>query len=191
MENTDLLERHIPYRLKAVGALALAWAWRNTWDAPKKLEVFFDGELAIEGNSNAILNPILDSGFVHARALLEFLGLCSYKEKLTNIKSRRPDDFGIEKFSINGRFLEMVTPEEAIQTYTGKAEDAEKALLSIFHIANKGFAHFSSGLKKGEFSSDNIAVACDGIPVLVINHLYVPLGLEAPEYEPRGRQRER
>lgn len=191
MDHKRWLEGHIPYRLKAVSTLALAWKWWRTWESPKKLEVFFDGELAIEGNSNVILNPILDSGFVHARALLEFLGFCVTSGKLSNIKKRRPDDVGIEHFSVGGRPLEMVTPEIAFQTYSGSAEDVEQALLSVFHIASKGFAHFSSGMKDGQWSHDNVATACEGIPVLVINQLYVPLGLSAPEYELKGRPRDR
>lgn len=189
MDHKRLLEGHIPYRLQAVGTLALAWKWRSTWEGPKQVQIFFDGQLAIEGNSNAILNPMLESGFVHARALLEFLGLCVKNGKLANIDRRRPDDIGIESFSVNGHALSMVNPATAIGTYMGPAEDAEQALLSIFHIANKGFAHFSWGLTKGEWSSSNVAIACEGIPVLVINSLYVPLGLASPDYEPRSRSR--
>lgn len=189
MDHARLLEEHIPYRLQAVGVLALAWKWWNTWEAPKQAQVFFDGQLAIEGNSSAILNPMLEAGFVHARALLEFLGLCVKNGKLANIERRRPDDIGIESFSVNGRALPMVTPSAAIRTYTGPAEDAEQALMSVFHIANKGFAHFSYGLTQGRWSASNVAIACEGIPVLVINTLYVPLGLPPPEYEPRSRPR--
>ena len=184
-----MLEGHIPYRLQAVGALALAWKWWSTWEAPKQAQVYFDGQLAIEGNSAAILNPMLEAGFVHARALLEFLGLCVKNGKLANIERRRTDDIGIESFSVNGCPLPLVTPAAAIGTYTGPAEDAEQALLSVFHIANKGFAHFSWGLAKGSWSQSNVAIACEGIPILVINSLYVPLGLPLPEYEPRSRPR--
>lgn len=189
MDHARLLEGHIPYRLQAVGALALAWKWWSTSDGPKQAQVYFDGQLAIEGNSGAILNPILDAGFVHARALLEFLGLCVKNGKLSNIQNRRPDDIGIENFTASGQPLSLVTPAGAISTYTGSPEDAEQALLSVFHIANKGFAHFSWGLSKGSFSKSNIATACEGIPILVINSLYVPLGLPPPEYEPRIRPR--
>lgn len=189
MDQAALLERHIPYRLQAVGTLALAWRWWSTWERPKKAQILFDGALAIEGNSNAILNPILDSGFIHARALLEFLGLCTVGGRLANIKKRRPDDIGIEDFSVKGKHLEIVTPEVAISTYSGSPEDAEQALLVVFHLANKGFAHFSAGLREGQWLKDHVAVACEGISVLVINHLYTPLGLPAPEYEVKGRPR--
>lgn len=187
MNQVRLLEGHIPYRLQAVGTLALAWRWWSAPEGPRKAQVYFDGQLAIEGASAAILNPMLEAGFVHARALLEFLGLCVKNGKLANIDRRRADDIGIESFVVNGQPLPLVTPAMAVGTYTGSAEDAEKALLSVFHIANKGFAHFSWGLTKGIWSKSDVAIACEGIPILVINSLYVPLGLPPPEYEPRIR----
>ena len=189
MDHASLLERHIPYRLQSVGALALAWKWWSTWDKPKETQIFFDGALAMVGNSNAILNPMMEAGFVHARALLEFLGLGTKNGKLVNISNRRPDDIGIEHFSVGGQPLSQVTPEAAIGTYLGPPEDAEQALLAVFHIANKGFAHFSAGLTQGRWSKANVSVACEGIPILVINHLYVPLGLPAPEYMVRSNPR--
>lgn len=190
MDQTSLIERHIPYRLRAISTMGLAWRWWSAWENPKQAQVLFDGVLAIEGNSYAILNPILDSGFVHARALLEFLGFRVSNGRLVNIKSRRSDDIGIEQIAINNKKLKMLTPEVAFSAYSGPAEEAERSLLAIFHIANKGFAHFTSGLQQGEWFQEDIAIACEGIPILVINHLYVPLGLPAPEYEVRGRKRE-
>jgi len=189
MDRANLLERHIPYRLQAVGALSLAWDWWSTWEKPKEAQVFFDGSLAMIGTSNAIINPMMESGFVHARALLEFLGLCSRKGKLANIQRRRPDDIGVEHFSANGKPLLRVTPTVAIGMYQGPPEDAERAFLAVFHLANKGFAHFSADLTQGRWSKANVAVACRGIPILVINSLYVPLGLPAPEYEVRSNPR--
>jgi hypothetical protein len=182
MSPDDVIKRLIPYRLQSIGAFSMAWDWSYQWESPKELHILVDGKLILRGNTNAVINPMIEAGFVHARALLEFLGLCTTGGKLSAIKKRRPDDIGIEHFSINGQQIPLVTPDIAIATYEGDPEEAERALVSIFDISNKGFAHFSSGLVKGKWNSKDISIACKGVPILVINNLYVPLGLDPPKY---------
>ncbi len=180
MDQHNVLTRWIPYRLEAVDTLLTAWRWSYEWEDPKPLEIFVDGKLKIRGNTNALINPMMESGIIHARCLLEFLGLCVTKGKLSQIKNRRPDDIAIEHFAVAGKPLEMVSPQKAISTYLGPAADAEKSLVAVFDLANKGFAHLSNGLAPGRYTSEDLEIACRGIPTLVNNNLYIKLGIEPP-----------
>ena len=191
MDRDYILNRLVPYSLGAVSALALALKYRMAWDAPKRMEIYFDGKVSIEGNSNAFINPAIEAGLIHCRALLEFLGLCVQGGHLQNVKlpRRRQDDVGIESFSNSSGPLGLVTPTVAISHYSGPASQAERALLAVFHAANKGFAHFTDGFDASLVGGDAMEVASRGVPSLVISHLYTPLGLPSPDFEIKGRPR--
>lgn len=181
MDRDHVLHELIPYRLSAVAALTIALRHRQSWDRPRSLEIYFDKVLAIEGNSNAFTNPVIESGLIHCRALLEFLGLTAKNGRLQSISSpRRPDDIGIEDFTGARGRLNILTPSVALSAYSGDQEEAESALLSVFHSTNKGLAHFTCGFDASQGDAHLLEVASRGIPALVISHLYTPLGLPAP-----------
>ncbi|HLI19381.1 MAG TPA: hypothetical protein VKV22_14080 [Rhodanobacteraceae bacterium] len=167
MDRDDILQQLVPHSLAAVSALALALKYRTAWDAPKRMEIYFDGKLSVEGNSNAFVNPAIEAGLIHCRALLEFLGLCAHDGRLENIKLPRcrKDDVGIESFSNSLGPLPLLTPTAAVSHYTGPALEAERALPAVFHAANKGFAHFTTGLtllwSMAMLSRLRVAATCD------------------------------
>jgi len=179
--HTEVLNKTIPYRLKAVAALTGALNLVASSNGPKSLTICFDGELTIEGNSRAYTNPVIEAGLMHCRALLEFLGVRAGGNKLAPIIRKR-SDVGVEHFrDSKGKPLPTVTREEALSRYKGGKTDAEKALLAVFHATNKGLAHMTYQLSAPEL--DLLLIASKGVPALVISHLYTPLGLKAPEYE--------
>lgn len=188
MDRDYVLQKLIPYRLGAVSALAVALKYRFRWDDPKPMEIYFDGKLAIEGNSNGFTNPAIESGLIHCRALLEFLGLCARSGSLQNVRlPRRPDDIGIEAFSNTAGVLPLVTPSVAISRYSGDPAEAEQALLAVFHTTNKGLAHLTYGFDISKADASLIEIASRGVPALVVSHLYTPLGLPAPDFEIKSR----
>lgn len=190
MDHHYVLHKLIPYRLGAVSALALALKYRFRWDSPKPMEIYFDGELAIEGNSNGFINPAIESGLIHCRALLEFLGFCARNDSLQNISlPRRSDDIGIEAFSNALGALPVVKPSAAISRYSGDKAEAERAILAVFHATNKGLAHFTRSFDISLADATLIEIASRGVPALVISHLYTPLGLPAPEFKIQVRPR--
>jgi len=190
MDRNEILQRLIPNSLTAVSALALALKYRMAWDVPKRMEIYFDGKLSVEGNSNAFVNTAIEAGLIHCRALLEFLGLCAQDGHLVNIKLPRhwQDDVGIESFSNSSGPLALVTPTVAVSHYAGPASEAERALLAVFHATNKGIAHFTTGFNAALVDGGAIEVASRGVHALVISHLYTPLGLSAPDFEIKGRR---
>lgn len=145
MSPDEILERWIPYRLQAVETLQVAWGLLNETSNVRTLEVLVDGRPRLRGNVATIANPMIEVGFVHARALLEFLGLCATKGHLAQIRNRRPDDIAIESFSNAQGPHSMVHPGEAVAAYLGPKTDAEAALVSIFELANKRLAHMTGG----------------------------------------------
>lgn len=190
MDYDFFLQRLIPYRLGAVSALTLALEYWFHWDSAVPMQIYFDGKLAIEGNSNGFTNPAIESGLIHCRALLEFLGLCEREEALQSIAlPRRSDDIGIESFCNASGPLPLVAPSTALSRYTGASFEAEHALLAVFHATNKGLAHVTNGFSLSKADSNLIEVASRGVPALVVSHLYTPLGLPAPNFEIESRPR--
>ena len=182
MDSDRLLRELLPYRMTAVETLNLAIHLQMRWDRPP-MTIHVNDKLVVEGNLNAFTNPAIEAGLVHCRALLEFLGLCMTKDaRLANL-TRRPSDIGIEHFSNANGPLSMVTPDDAVKRYKGGREEAEKALISVFQITNKGLAHVTKDLVDNPEHGTLIEIASRGVPSLVISHLYTPLGLPAPNYK--------
>ena len=176
----DVLNLWIPYRLQTLDTLQFAWRWIEESDSLRRVEVFEEGRLRLQGNVAAIANPMIEVGIIHARSLLEFLGLCATNGRLSQIKKRRPDDIAVEHFSTPKAPLSIVTPDAALSAYQGPRKEAEMALVAIFEFANKGLAHLTTETLSAEYTDQHLDIACRGIPVLLHNHLYAKLGKQIP-----------
>ncbi|WP_157644709.1 hypothetical protein [Burkholderia ubonensis] len=180
MNKNEILYKWIPYRLQSIDSMMWAYNIHDELGLPREMEVFVDGKKILQGNVNALLNPMIEVGFIHARSLLEFLGLNAEKGNLVAEKNRRPDDIAIEHFKTNGMALKKVAPAAALDTYNGPKADAERALVSIFELANKGLAHLSNAFPT-QYTSVELDIAHRGIRTLLNNNLYVKLGMQMPE----------
>lgn len=185
----DILKRWIPYRLEAVETLRWAWALSEESNGAS-IEVHVDGHCRLHGNVGAIANPMIEAGFIHARALLEFLGLAVTKGgALCVVTNRRPGDVAVENFSTPSVILHRATPASVAAAYPGPREEAEESLVVLFQTSNRWLAHVTDGAMSKEWTDHHIDVALRGIPVLVHNHLYAPLGLQLPNSKrPDGRK---
>src|SRR5215217_3098668 len=143
MFDEQKIHQLLAYRMQSVDTLNWALDFRSNWRKAPSIAVYIDGALKIEGNLNAITNPMLEVGLVHCRALLEFLGLRGRKGTLGQIgdKERRKTDVGVENCSNAIGPLKKVEPEVALSRYEGDRSEAKKALLTILHVTNKGLAH--------------------------------------------------
>jgi hypothetical protein len=190
MNNDRLLHELLPYRMQAVAILNRALKLQATWGAAT-MKIYANDKLVVEGNLNAFMNPAIEAGLMHCRALLEFLGLCiTGAGRLGSIKKRRGSDVGIENFINSSGHLKKVAPDEALNRYPGPREEAENALLAVFQITNKGLAHVTQDLIENPEHGSLIEIASRGVPSLMVNYLYTPLGLPEPDYKlthrPRG-----
>jgi hypothetical protein len=185
--NEEKVLHEIRYRLEAVDTLRVALELRSKWIKAPPMTMHVDGRQVIEGNLNGFTNLAIEAGIIHCRALLEFLGLCRRNNKLGNVTKRLPGDIGVENFSNANGPLKKVDPEAALSRYKGGREEAEKALLAIFHIANKRLAHITGDWVDDPEHGRLVEVAVYGIPALVISYLYTPLGLPSPIYKTTSR----
>jgi hypothetical protein len=190
MKPERLLHELLPYRMQAVETLNLALRLRMKWAEPPPMCIHINDRLAVEGNLNAFTNPVIEAGLVHCRALLEFLGLCMTHARLSNIKRRRDSDIGIENFQNESGHLSKAAPHDVLNRYAGGREEAEKALLVVFQVTNKGLAHVTEDLIDNPEHGTLLEIASRGIPSLVVSHLYTPLGLPPPNYKLNSRLRD-
>jgi hypothetical protein len=84
----------------------------------------------------------------------------------------------------------MADPEAVLKQYDGGRSEAERALLTIFHVANKGLAHTTQDLKDHPEQGVLLEIASRGVPSLLVNYLYTPLRLPAPNYKITSRPRD-
>ena len=87
-KHSEYIERIIPYRLGMVDIFYQALTEMTFTDGAKSLEIFVDGKLKIRGNTNAYSNMAIEAGIIHARALLEFLGLKLDRNDTKKLKER-------------------------------------------------------------------------------------------------------
>ena len=177
----DVLEQWIPYRLQAIKTFQFAWNWVGDSDGQRELHVVMGDRTVIQGNVAALANPMLEIGLIHARALLEFLGLCTVKGRLAQVQNRRHGDITIEGYSTLECPLVMVSPSEALAIYEGPREEAESALISIFETANKLVGHITDGAFSQVWTDRHLDIACRGIPALLQAYLYSKLGRDVPD----------
>lgn len=182
--------RLLDHRMQSVATLNWALRLRSNWQEAPPIAVYIDGKLTIEGNLDAITNPMLEVGLVHCRALLEFLGLCNVNGSLGQIGGRKRSDVGVEHFSSGDGQLKMVEPDAALSRYGGDRSEAEKALIKILHVTNKGLAHNTMNLIEDPEDSKLIEIASRGVPSLMVSYFYTPLGLQRPDSKITRRPRE-
>ena len=188
--NEDILDL-LRLRMQAISIGHLAIRYTLRWDEVPPIKVYFGEDQVIEGQATAFTNPAIESGVIHCRALLEFMGLVAKgSEHLTQRQGARKDDVVIENFSgINGP-LNKIEVVDALKPYKGEVKEAEMALAYMIHAANKVLAHSTHGFSKSGEASRLIEIAFRGVPTLMINYFYNPMGLGAPDYEIKGRRRD-
>lgn len=184
----DLLNM-LAYRMEAIAIGHLALRLHMSWKVVPSMEIYVDGKHVIEGKATGFTNAAIESAIIHSRAVLEFLGLMYSKKSPTAI-SERPtrtgaDDHGVEKFA----GLSMLTRAKALAAYPGASAEAEQALLLIFHLANKGLAHNTMSFNRESGDARLLEIAFRGVPVLLVNGFYAPLGMAPPAYEVASRPR--
>lgn len=179
----------LAYRTEAIWIGHLALRHHISWEDAPLMEIFFNGKQVIEGKGTGFTNAAIESAIIHCRAILEFLGLQQSKACSTQIAERtkrtKADDWGVEK--IFG--LSMLTKVEALSAYPGSAVEAEAALALIFHSANKGLAHTTSSFKRHSGDGSLLEIAFRGVPTLLVNGFYIPLGIDPPRRELTSRRR--
>ncbi len=177
----------LAYRMQAIAIGHLALRHSMSWDEVPSIRVDFDGKQVIEGTATAFTNSAIEAAIIHCRAILEFLGLAGQSQ--TELRERQgrayADDHGIEHFG----GLPKLTIAKAVSSYPGPEVEAQAALAYVIYLANKGLAHTTASFTKHDQDAHLIEIAFRGVPQLVVNNFYAPLGIEPPYYKPSGRPR--
>lgn len=194
MDAEDHLQRLLPYRLECLTTLSLMLELRRTWRGPKPMQILIDEKLQFEGLTSMFTNPIVESGILHVRALLEFLGLKLNKDKdaLVTItpRERKKDDAGIELLSMNGRALACVQLNDVDAIYPESPTKAVQSLVGVMHVANKGMAHLTAWYADSALDAEELLLAAFVTEKLVHKHVYQALGRSFPPPHIKVRQRE-
>ena len=172
----------IPYRMQSVDIARVALEYVLKRDEPEKMELFFGGKKFADGLSTGWTNPAIEIGIIHARALLDFLGLKVQRKtggKKLGVRGDGPshDDILIENFG-----LEKVSVDQALARYEGSGAEAEKAIAYTIHTANKGVAHMTTEDLVDHDQLRLYEITTRGVNALVSGFLYKRLGEEIPDY---------
>lgn len=141
------------------------------------------GNPAMNLNLSTFADPLIDIGFLHARALLEFLGLGARKGKLVQLTKRQASDIAIEHYSINGKNLSMVSPNDVFGAINMPHPVIEWSLVNIIETANKLIAHVTTGEVLEMAMYQQVRIGLESIPVLLQDHLYAKL--ETTQEQPK------
>jgi hypothetical protein len=176
------LQRLLPHRLDALAILDLLVALRLKWREPKAMQVLVEGKTQFSGTTNLLTNPVLESGILHERALLEFVGLRVRSGSLENIppKDRRKDDAGIEKIPYAGSYLKVVTPAEAAASHPADPSFGVTCLVAAWEAAGKGVAHATTIYPANPTQVEQVGIAAQMIQAVVEKHVYRALGRTRP-----------
>jgi hypothetical protein len=173
----------VAYRLQAVAIGHLALRYATAWESPPPIRVFFGERQVIEGKATAFTNGAIEAAIVHSRALLEFMGLKGVGPSTLAVRpDARKDDVVIESTG-----LPKLSIESAVCMYAGPSAEAENALAHVIFVANKSLAHTTSAFDRKTGEAHLLEIAFRGVPKLVVEHFYKPLGLEEPSYEITSR----
>ncbi len=179
----DYVNRIIPHRLGAVDIMYFALT-EMIFDGPKPIELYVDGKLRMTGRTTAFSNPAIEAGIIHARTLLEFLGLRVDQNNPKRLKKRsrkqHNDDLFIEDFTNGTKRLSKITIEDVKEHYPGPPQDAEGALARIIHIAHKEIAHSTWGRGKADDDFKMVGIAAKGIRALTVSFFFTKLEMPAP-----------
>jgi hypothetical protein len=178
----EILTDWLPDRLDAIQDMLWIMDLYVKFGYTASVQINIEGGHRHDWNLAKFGNPITDAGYLHARALLEFIGLSAKNGKLIQVGKRKPTDVAIEHYLIAGRRLAMVTPEDAYAAINMPQPVVEWALVNVIETTNKLLAHVTTGEVLAMAMYQQVRIALEGIPVLIQNHLYAKLALgdEAP-----------
>lgn len=154
-------------------------------DENQSMKLYVNEELRLTGSTTTITNPMIESGIIHARALLQFMGLTIDPTDSTKLKERqysgRSDDLNIEDFSNGSEKLSTVTVQDVMDCYPGPEEEAEGSIARIIHVANKEIAHTTYGREISDDDYTMLEIGARGIRALITNFFFHKLGLSEPQ----------
>jgi hypothetical protein len=176
----DYLTRQLPHRLNALSIAIVMLQLRLQLEEPKPMQIFIEGRPRFEDLTTLFMNPIFEVGALHARALLEFVGVKADRktEKLVQVdlKNRNPDDAGIEKMVTPAGTLALVSPKDI----GNLGPNAERAVFNLITSVHKGLAHTSTTYSSNPVDAREMLEGLELVQQIVDSHVYRPMGRRRP-----------
>jgi hypothetical protein len=153
-----------------------------SFDKPVAARLSVEGVVTIEGGAFSLLNPIIESGLLNIRCLVEFLGFKrNSKDGSLVARGGRPDDVVIESFYFGGAPLSKVTPEDFCSlSKEYPSEAVREATCHTLEMADKAIAHLTESRSVITTDLRQVAVAAECVEAAVMKHLYDSMGLQRP-----------
>lgn len=154
-EQSDYLNKHLPYRINSLLATDMITHRRNTNISNEIKEKCYQDSLVLE--------PVFEISIIFGRALLHFLGI-DFDRSISNLKvfQPKPNDVTIQSL-FPGRPFCPLNDELVMST--------KESLCLIIKIANKSVAHLTTVLSSKE-EHQQLAIARQTIYKLLLK--YVP-----------------
>ena len=176
-DEVAILDDHIPYRLTNIDGMR--WACELLHPGPTKEQILltFAGRKVVSGTPRCITNPLIETGAISCRVMLEFLGIgLDRNGALVEVAVRKPDDITIERFGVPRVVL------ADLNAYAGSERDAvHRACIATIHMANKAVAHFTIA-PIDRLGFERLLLCGKTIVDLVEQHLYAKIEKEMPEF---------
>jgi hypothetical protein len=175
----EILSTWLPLRMHAINNAAWAMDMQTRIIGSEEARLSIGDNLNYKSYVGNFLLPVYESGFVHGRALLEFVGLQAKNGKLIQIKRRRPSDIAIENYYVNGNPLAMVTPAEICAFINIPDPVVEWALVGIIENTNRLLSHVTSGEALAMAMHGQVRCAFEELPKVIKMFFYEKLGLSS------------
>lgn len=182
----EILNEWLQMRIQAIHSMLWILDLSDQFGDDASIQVRIKAGPTIESTLPFLSSPIIAAGYVHSRAVLEFLGITTKDGKLVRVGSRHKTDVAIEHYSIDGVFLQMVSLDDVYAAINMPTSIAEWALVTIVESANKFYAHVTKGEVLTMAMQHQVKLALDGILILLNNHLFAKLNRSEPIIVEKG-----
>lgn len=176
----EIVETWLPARVGAIDDMLWILDLSDQFGRDIEIQLHIKDGPAFNSSLSLLSGPMLAAGYVHARALLEFIGISAKDGALIQVQRRRPSDLAIEHYSIDGKNLEKVPLDEVYASINMPRTVVDWALVTVIEYANKFFAHVTTGEVLTMALDHQVRIALRGISMLVHNNLFAKLGRAEP-----------
>lgn len=177
-EKKSLLEDRIYHRMAEVNLCATMAKLLLISGRDRQVMLMLDGQAAYQSPSlKELSDPVIDTGIIMCRVLMEFLGVRCRNSALLQVKTQQADDVSMRDFG-----LPFITPDEVAQGHPELAPvDVTQAMIETLGAANKGIGHLTR-IPARKLDLWCLDVACLSVLNLMGRHLYQALGYSRPVF---------
>jgi len=172
----EIVDTWLPARVGALDDMLWVLELSDKYGDEVAINLHIEDGPGYRSNLRLLTEPMVAAGYLHARALLEFMGISAKNGELVQIRHRRSGDLAIEHYFVNGAGLSMVTLDEVYAAINMPRAVVEWALVTTIERANKIFAHITTAEVLAMALDSQVRVALRGISMLVHNYLFAKLG---------------